>query len=296
MAITALLPASGAAQGDDAATRELTRYLLVATSGSGGEPRSVDLLPARLPGDLPLALPAPPNGRLVGSAVLYTRMRTVAWDVIYDAPATVSETNDFYADALPRLGWNPPPSEDRPARGFYPASTGATQRGLFCGSGASLLVNTAPTTAGSLLVRVRVEASAGFCTPSLAAQTGGGPSAADTLPGLVAPQGVSLRLTSGGFTADRAATTATAATTLSPAALEAHYAGLLEAAGWTRTDGAASGPLAWSTWSVPGVGDFRGFLSALAVSDDRRELTVQLVAPAVRGTNAPAPAPAPPRP
>lgn len=292
-AIVALLPASGAAQSDDAAARELTRYLLVAASGGGGEPRSVDLLPARLPGDLPLALPTPPNGRIVGSAILYTRMRTVAWDIVYDAPATVSEINDFYADALPRLGWHPPLSEDRPARGFYPASTGVAQRGIFCGSGASLLVNTAPTAANTLLVRVRVEAPGSLCTPLAAAQTSG-PSAADALPGLSAPPGVPLRLTSGGFTADRAATTATAVTALSAADLEAHYARLLEAAGWTRTDGANTGPLVWSAWVVPGVGDFRGFLSALTVSDDRRELTVQLVAPSVGGTNTPSPAPSRP--
>ena len=295
--IVALLPASGAAQGDDTATRELTRYLLVAASGGGGEPRSVDVLPARLPGDLPLALPAPPSGRLVGSSVLYTRMRTLAWDVIYDAPGVVSDINDFYANALPRLGWNPPRSEDRPARGFYPAVMGVAQRGIFCGSGASLLVNTAPTAANTLLVRVRVEANGSLCASSATTQTSG-PSAADALPGLAAPPGVPLRLTSGGFTADRAATTATAATTLPAAELQAHYARQLEAAGWTRTEGANTGPLVWSTWAVPGAGDFRGFLSVLEVSDDRRELTVQLVAPSVRGPNTPASMPpsAPPTP
>lgn len=290
VAVLTLLPASGAAQSDAdaAANRELTRYLLVAAAGGGGEARSVDLLPARLPPDLPLAPSVPPGVRLIGSTSLYTRMRTLAWDVIYDAPATAAEIGDFYADALPRIGWNPPPSEDRPARGFYPAVMGVAQRGIFCGNGASLLVSTGPTTAGTLFVRLRVDAAGSLCSTSLAAMaTAGGPSAANILPGLTPPAGVLLRLTSGSFTADRAATAATAATPLPAAALEAHYAGQLAAAGWTRTDGAATGPLAWSTWAVPGPGDFRGFLSALEVSDeDRRDLVVQISAPSVRVSGA----------
>lgn len=306
--LAALPPASGVAQTDTdaAASRELTRYLLVATSGGSSEPRSVDVLPARLPGDLPLALPTPPGARLVGSAVLYTRMRTTAWDVIYDAPGTAAAVNDFYADVLPALGWDAPPSESRPARGFYPAVMGVAQRGIFCGNGASLLVNTGPTAAGSLYVRVRLDAAGSLCTPAALTAASGGPSATDALPGLAAPSGVPLRLTSGSFTAERAATTATAATTMPAAALEAHYARQLTAAGWMRVDGAMSegfGAFAWSTWILPGAGDFRGFLSVLDAGDaDRRELTVHVLSPTIRVSGgsaggampAPAPAPAPP--
>ncbi len=289
--ILLLLPASGARADatDDAASRELTRYLLAATSGGSGagEPRTVDLLPAQLPGDLPLTLPTPPGARLVGSAVVHTRNRTAAWDVMYDTPGRAAEINDFFASALPPLGWDIPRTEDRPARGFYPAVISAPKTGLFCAGGASLLVNTGPTPANTLFVRAHIEANGGLCQPASSAGNGQ-PSASDVLPGLTAPTGVLLKLTSGAFATDRAATDATAATSMSAADLEAHYARQLAGAGWVRVAGDASGPLAWSTWTVPGMGDLRGYLSVLEVSDqDRRDLHVQVEAPSVRVPSAP---------
>lgn len=279
------IPASPtrAQTGDDAALRELTRYLLVATSnGVGNEARTVDLLPAQLPTDLPLALPTPPGARLVGSAVVHTRVRSASWDVIYDAPASATNLNDFYATTLPPLGWDAPISESRPARGFYPSVMGTPQRGLFCANGASLLVNTGPTAAGTLFVRAHVEANGGLCQRVSPVATGQ-PSAADALPGLAAPGGVLLKLTGATFTADRVSTDATAATSMSAADIEASYARQLIDAGWTRVAGNASGPVAWSTWTVPGPGDLRGYLSVLEISDqDRRDLHVQVAVPAVR--------------
>jgi len=282
-----LIPASTtrAQTGDDAALRELTRYLLVATSnGAGNEARTVDLLPAQLPTDLPLALPTPPGARLVGSAVVHTRVRSASWDVIYDAPASATNLNDFYATALPPLGWDVSVSENRPARGFSPAVMGTPLRGLFCANGASLLVNTGPTAAGTLFVRVHLEANGGLCSqrvlPVASGQLG---VAADALPGLAAPGGVLLRPAGGSFSADRATSDAIAATSMSAADIEASYARQLIDAGWTRVAGNASGPVAWSTWTVPGPGDLRGYLSVLEVSDqDRRDLHVQVAVPTVR--------------
>jgi len=295
VAILLLLPASGARADatDDAASRELTRYLLVATSGGsgGGEPRTVDLLPAQLPGDLPLTLPTPPGARLIGSAVVHTRNRTAAWDVLYDATSRAADINDFFASALPPLGWDIPLNESRPARGFYPAVMSSPKSGLFCAGGASLLVNTGPTPANTLFVRAHIEANGGLCqrAPSIG---NGQPGASDVLPGLGAPGGVLLKLTGGAFATDRAATDATAATSMSAAALEAHYARQLSDAGWVRVAGDASGPIAWSTWTVPGTGDLRGYLSVLEVSDqDRRDLHVQIEAPNVRVPSAPPSAP-----
>jgi hypothetical protein len=57
---------------------------------------------------------------------------------------------------------------------------------------------------------------------------------------------------------------------LAPAAVEAHYAGQLELAGWTRSDGGQSGPQAWSTWTfADGEGQsWEGVFTALRLSED----------------------------
>lgn len=52
--------------------------------------------------------------------------------------------------------------------------------------------------------------------------------------------------------------------------------------------GGANGPLAWSTWKVPGEGDYQGFLSVLGTpSQNRKDLHVQVESAALQagGTN-----------
>jgi hypothetical protein len=70
------------------------------------------------------------------------------------------------------------------------------------------------------------------------------------LPVLYAPEGVAVDAGGG---PNRWTTEATAQTDHSVAELEAHVAQQLAAAGWLRQAGAAQGPLAWSTWTLPGT-------------------------------------------
>ncbi len=261
---------------DDAAQRELVRYLLVAANGNPtGQPRNVDLFPQAVPGDLPLPLPSPPDARLVGSATYHTRTATTSWDVLYDSTSTAQETADFYAGALPPLGWILPPPDDRPARGFAPASPATPNRGAFCTDGYTLLTSGGATALSTRFIRVHIDtAPLGVCTRSSAASR---PTMLDYIPALAPPARVRVAVGSAPTTPTLAFSTAIATTDMSVRDLEAFYAGQLIAAGWVRTAGSADGPLAWSAWRVPDFPGAEGFLSVLvAPGTDRRDLLIQL--------------------
>jgi hypothetical protein len=60
--------------------------------------------------------------------------------------------------------------------------------------------------------------------------------------------------------------------------LEAHFAGQLEKAGWKKRAGGTAGPLAWSSWMVPGKGSvWFGYLFVVeAPGENRRSLWVRV--------------------
>jgi hypothetical protein len=61
------------------------------------------------------------------------------------------------------------------------------------------------------------------------------------------------------------------------AELEAHFAGQLEKAAWKRRAGGVAGPLAWSSWIVPGKGEWHGYLFVVeAPGENRRSLWVRI--------------------
>ena len=289
VAVTAIIASSGVplrsaaavpTPADDAgAVRELAQRLLTpASPGPDGQMATVALLPGQLPGDLPLALPPPPNGRLVGSAVHQSGTRSVSWDVVFDAPGAASDVQAFYHQQLPGLGWAAAPVNPGPTRGGFQPTTGINH--LYCqkATGPWLSVSAVATPTVPTDVRVRVDAS----TPGPCANQPGGASpqlpGAERLPALTAPADVQIQMTSsGGGGPNRFTSDATALTAQSASALEAHFAQQLQAAGWTRVAGNATGPVAWSTRTVPGDGGYEGFLYALdAPGQNRKELHVQV--------------------
>ncbi len=265
---------------DDAgAVRALAQRLLApAYPGPDGQVATVALLPGQLPGDLPLALPTPPNGRLVGSAVHQSGTRSVSWDVVFDAPDTASDVQAFYHQQLPGLGWAAAPVNPGPTRGGFQPTTGINSTYCQKATGPWLSVSAVAAPTAPTDVRVRVDAStAGPC----ANQPGGAlpqPPGAERLPALTAPVGVQMQMTSsGGGGPNRFTSDATALTAQSASALETDFARQLQAAGWTRVAGNATGPVAWSTWTVPGDGGYQGFLYALeAPGQNRKDLHVQV--------------------
>jgi hypothetical protein len=92
------------------------------------------------------------------------------------------------------------------------------------------------------------------------------------LPRLTPPPGVNLMLGGGGGSTDHWTSEASATTDQPVAALEAHFAAQLQAAGWVRRAGEAADLFAWSAWTMPGEPPAGGFLSVrVAEGTDRRE-------------------------
>ncbi|MBX6378668.1 MAG: hypothetical protein IRY95_08985 [Clostridia bacterium] len=266
--------------------RELAQRLLsFGPRVPGEEAVTVDLLPGQLPEGLPVDLPVPPGGRIVGSAARHRGGEFIGATVVLDLPvsdpaAGGAEAVAFVQQALEQQGWRPA-SAGRPHGGFQPPVVAG---GLFCQGEAGpwfLNLSAFQGTAGTADVRVYVEKDlvhGGPCARRLELEPRV-PPGSDRIPPLYAPAGVSLEGVGGGGSGNQWRSEATARTTMPVAELEAHFARQLQAAGWVRQAGGADGPLAWSLWAVPGEGEWRGFLYALeGPGDGRRSLLVEVAA------------------
>jgi len=259
-------PTVGAQAADDpAALRALAERLLTQPNGLQGNDPMTTLIVGQLPPDLPFALPVPPGAMVVGGVTRRNGGTPANWEVVFDAPGAPDDLLVFYRRAFTGLGWTAPPQIGPTGQhGFLTTSipnTGVTFCQKLTGPYASISVTPAMPAND---VRVRLATNAGPC-----GNTGGNDAfiqAQNRLPALVPPAGVTIQGGVGGGSGSggRFQTTATARTMLSAADVEIDYAGQLTAAGWTRVAGAADGPLAWSTWTVPGDGNYTGFLYVLA--------------------------------
>ncbi|HEX9987387.1 MAG TPA: hypothetical protein VGE45_02790 [Chloroflexia bacterium] len=281
-------------QASDADVRELAGRLIAASySVMSEEPQSVELLPGALPGDLPLKLKVPQGGRLVGSAVHNDGGQGTGWDVVVDAPGTVEQVSKFYEGEITRQGWKADTHDFyRFTGGFQmdlPSSVEGSESfepGLGSDPGFGNLNFCQDAGDGSVSITIRPRTNAPNDVQIHLVRQGFGPCggrarisppASLTLPRLSAPEGVAISLSGGSGGSSHFSSRATAETEQSVAALEAHFAGQLEKAGWTRQAGKAEDPLAWSTWKVPGDGELRGFLYVLqGAGENRKDLFVQV--------------------
>ncbi len=252
---------------------------------------TAELLPGQLPGDLPLTVPVPPGGRLVGSAVRRLEGRALSFEVVLDAPGTSEQLLAFYEQTLPPQGWGATPL-GRPAGaagGFVPALRTPTPFGYagsnFCqtANGPWLSVIVAPLTAELRDLRVRLQMEgAGPCAAPEGTMGPGGPPGVPTnrLPALYAPPGAALMPSGGGGSSNSWTSSAIMESSQSATALEAYFAQQLEAAGWTRQAGGTGDAVAWSTWLLPEEDGWRGALFIFAwPGEDRRFLTVRVESP-----------------
>lgn len=292
---------------DDTLLRELAERLLTQPGGPPGLPiPTPQLLPGAQPDDLPLALPTPPGGRLIGSVARRADGKLFAAEIVFDAPGKPADVTTFYEDALRQQSWTPTTlGSSGPQFGFQ-ASNAANFRYFCAPQGVQGYVNLQAIgpADGPNDLRLRLD----LTNPGPCGQRPGEqprpalPPGAERLPVLSPPEGVQVAPSGGGGGGNRFTSNAYATTELSVAALHDAYAKQLADAGWTRVAAGADGPLAWSTWRIPGAGDFAGFFYVLQGSgEDQRELYIQATAPNPTGGGGmprpmPVPtAPAPPR-
>jgi hypothetical protein len=246
-----------------------------------GTIQSATLIPSALPKDAPFDMPVPPNGRVVGS-VLRQRGTSMSFDVVLDVTGKADEITSFYERELGSKGFNPPPTFQQPQQGGFVSSIGPASGKMFCKAdvGPYVSVTVFGKASGPNDVRTHYEpANPNQGTPCSQKGGPGGPPAT-RLPALRPPDGVTLQGSGGGFGGNRQSSDATALTSKGVGELESYFAQQLVAAGWTRINGKADGPIAWSTWKVPGDGDWQGLLLIIeSPGKDRRSLTLRAESP-----------------
>jgi hypothetical protein len=295
-----------AAQQEDAAQiRDLAERLLTYPYGtSAGDAARAQLLLGRLPADFPFALPIPQGGRLVGSAVRTAGSAMMGIEVALEAPGTPAQILTFYDTALPATGLTLAPSSSSGSGGFQPGAAKRSDTYCLGETGPWLTVSANEPTNGagsdgptdvrvSVIMRIATTtpypiAYAGPCAPPQASGYGygSGSAAGRLLPRLSGPSGVPLQSTGGmQMTGQEFATSSALATTaMSVGELEGFFAEQLRAAGWTRRDGAGTGPVAWSLWSLPEGGDWQGVLTVVEAPGDQRRRLSLLVESAAAST------------
>lgn len=275
--------ASSSSQSSDP-TPELASRLLTPSYMPDGATYEVKLFPTQLPPDPKIDLPQPPGARLVGSALRLRNGAAASLDAVLDVPTGTNDVAGFYDREFTKLGWSLAPNRGPMNQGgFQPAVVGTYR--MYCKGEQPpwYSVNIYTPSAALIDVRAHVEflnpnlsAGGSYIGPCSAQQQGIQMSGLNKLPALRAPDGVLLRGGLGGSAGnDRQTSDAGAVSKLSVADIESAFETQLVAAGWTRLARNADGPVAWSTWKLPGDGDWRGLLLVNETGADKRSLTIR---------------------
>lgn len=257
---------------------------IVGWGGSWGNSATsrMRILSGSLPEDLPIALPLPPDSRLLGSlampdtlpdALMGRRKRPVgrSFLIVLDVPSTNVDILAFYHNALAEHGWKPPafdPTDmytymDRGGFRSTPAPSAPSQ--IFCSGphGPWLRVTVYDGADGLSDVRIHLStADNGFCAPQRMGPMGY-MAIQRIVPVLQAPSGVTMWGGGGGGSDTQWTTSATAETSMSAADLADSFAAQLVGAGWKRRDGGVNGALAWSSWTLIDDGEWQAMLWVL---------------------------------
>lgn len=247
--------------------RELAERLLSPLySNPLGQQPSIQLLVGQLPSNLPLKLSIPPGATLLGSSVRSQGDQKLAGaDIVLDVPGSPEAILNRYDKELQAQNWKAQrnfPGDPMPG-GFQPAPVLLNR--VFCKStqGPLAVVSVEPQSAGPNHVRLSIDTlGSSSCAYSPSPYPGSDP-AAQRIPPLYAPKGTTVQSTGGGGGGDRWSTEAVAETNLGAVQLEEHFAQQLKQAGWQQTASGENPSLAWSTWTLPGEGEWQGFLYAL---------------------------------
>ena len=253
-----------------------------------GSTQTATLHPGALPPNAGFDLPIPPGSHLVGSVLRQRTNANPSFDTVLDVPGSPDDVTSFYERELAKKGLTPPPVPQQVQPGGFQGSVGPTKGSMFCKGDAlpyvSLTVFARPNAAND--VRVHFEpvqpAAAQQFMGSPCSQKSGPQAGMPTqrLPVLRAPDGVLLQSSGSSYGGPRQQSDAVATTPKTAAELESFFAQQLAAAGWTRVAGGANAPLAFSTWKVPGDGDWQGVLIVIEMpTKDRRSLMLRAESP-----------------
>jgi hypothetical protein len=247
---------------------ELVRALLAAPGDSSREVR-----PTLVTGRLPQALagaPLPPGARVVGGA----EYPDEAMGVVFVA-GEPPPTRTTIAQLFGRAGWHPLIQKVLVGHG----TSDAVEE--YCDANGGLVgVHVIPIRDGGSYLTLHRHGDGGSCRPEARATLGASP-----LPLLHAPEGATLRHGWGGFGGSpfEAETYGQLETSLSPAAVVEHYAGLLRQAGWVIAPPTADGSTATATGEVRDAqgNTWQGVIAVMALSPTERDVTIRMARPLV---------------
>jgi hypothetical protein len=245
---------------DARAIKELAERLLTHPHPEG--PTSIELLMRRLPDKWP-AIPEISGARLLGSAVHTRRGRPTHIEAVYDAEGDSQAVLARCESVLTKNGWQVFQGFGGMHGGFVPGGLmGGGQSYRLGDEGPILMVASIDREAKATDLRLRLDWEMIRHLPEM--QRHGRPEGAERMPPLSPPVGAALHGGGGGGGSGSWHSEASVETGLSIADVESHFAKQLERAGWTRLGGSADDLVAWSSWQVPGDGDWRGLLLVLA--------------------------------
>jgi len=228
---------------------------------------AVELVVGGLPPDLAGALPLPAGARLLGSALSSRETRGSTLEAVFDAAGDPASVLAAYQRQLRDLGWEMfEPGPGRLHGGFVSRRGG---EGIMLRHGGRGPVLRAVAVAGSgqsvdLRVTLDWEMPRHFAEWRGPRDPGEG-----RMPSLYPPPDVTVHPQGGGGGGGRWRQEAVADTDLTAGELEAHFAAQLAEAAWARLDGRVEDAVAWSSWQLPGEGDWRGLLLVLALFGTR---------------------------
>jgi hypothetical protein len=240
-------------------------------------PTSIGLFLHELPHEWG-AVPVPPGAHLVGGAIHSRRGQITQIEAIFASEGDARSVLNAYETVLSRDGWPIYGGFGRPSGGFVPAGLiGLGQVYRQGDEGPMLMVAALEGGTNSTDLRLRLDWDIARQMPPVHAP--GRPEGAERLPALSPPPGVPLRGGGGGGGSGSWHSEGTVETDLPVSDLETHFSRQLEGAGWARLAGTADDVAAWSSWRLPGDGDWGGILLVLAAfKAEERFLYVRIAA------------------
>jgi hypothetical protein len=250
----------------------------------GESARDPRLLVGAIPSPLPAEVPLPDDARVLGSLAADS-----STSIILDTDWPITRVLDFYRERLLAAGWTV--SEHmRPQGGFAHSSGSNLTHIQFClgDPGPGLTVTAVESEGQPTQVEVGIATYEDHPDRSPCAQRWRHRPREliwEVLPALVPPAGAAQQARGGGSSDNEVRSFARLDTTLDTAAVATHYTAQLEHANWTRTGEGATGPVAWSTWSLAdGEGNpWRGLFVAIRRDDTPGRYALVLDAERIEG-------------
>jgi len=257
--------------------RELAGRLLAHPSPEGLT--TAELFLAELPPDAPPDLIVPRDLDLFGSVARRRDGQIRGIEVIMDGTKPVSEFLLAYERDLGSHGWRRFDPFHRHPGGFEGGiEMGPTAVFVNDGAVSAVWIAARQVEDGRTEVGLRYDRENASNMIMMRNMPGPGPEPPgwDMLPELRPPKGVNVQPQGSGGGGGRWSSDARAQSEMPVPELEAHYAKQLTAAGWGRIAAAADDTTGWSSWDVPGPGNWRGLLLVLATAAGWRSLSVRV--------------------